>query len=72
LAADIAVTAVRLLMLRALAHRAISRDAPEVDAALLQRAVPWLWIFVVARADKKNPIDPAQLTARAFWLWIAR
>lgn len=72
LAAVIAVTAVRLLMLRSLAHRAISRDSTEEDAASLQRAVPWLWIFVVARANKKNPVDPSQLTAREFWLRIAR
>ena len=72
LAAVIAVTAVRLLMLRSLAHRAISGDSTEEDAVSLQRAVPWLWIFVVARANKKNPVDPSQLTAREFWLRIAR
>ena len=72
LAAVIAVTAVRLLMLRNLAHRATNGSSPGQDPAVLQRAVPWLWIFVVARANKKNPLDPKQLTPREFWLRIAR
>jgi hypothetical protein len=72
LAAVIAETAVRLLMLRHLAQRATEPDAPEQDPGVLQRAVPWLWIFVVARADKKNPADPGTLTPREFWLRIAR
>ena len=72
LAAVIAVTAVRLLMLRNLAHRATDGGKPEQDPAVLQRAVPWLWIFVVAQADKKNPVDPEQLTPREFWLRTAR
>ena len=59
-------------MLRNLAQRATNRDTPEQDPAVLQRAVPWLWIFVVARADKKSPVDPEQLTPRQFWLRIAR
>ncbi len=72
LAAVIAVTAVRLLMLRYLAHRATEPGAPEQDPAVLQRAVPRLWILVVAGADKKNPVDPEKLTPREFWLRIAR
>lgn len=72
LAALIAVTAVRLLMLRDLAHRATDPAAPEQAAEMLQRAVPRLWIVVVAGADKKNPADPATLTPREFWLRIAR
>lgn len=72
LAAMIAVTAVRLLMLRELAHRAADPNCPEQEPAVLQSAVPWLWIFVVARAAKKNPADPEKLTPREFWLRIAR
>ena len=72
LAAVIAVTAVRLLMLRQLAHRAVDPGAVDQEPAVLQRAVPWLWIFVVAQADKKNPVDPEQLTPKEFWLRIAR
>jgi len=85
LAAIVAVTAVRLLMLRQLADR--SRQSPEEEssdpkaadgdstaqqATVLQRAVPWLWIVVVAGADKKKPVDPRTLTPREFWLRIAR
>jgi len=72
LAAVVAVTAVRLLMLRNLAHRAMDRNTPEQAPAVLQRALPRLWIFVVARADKKNPTDPDKLTPKEFWLSIAR
>ena len=72
LAAVIAVTAVRLLMLRNLAHRATNGASPGQDAVVLQRAVPWLWIVVVAGADKKHPLDPSRLTPRAFRLRIAR
>ena len=53
-------------------HRQQTRGAPEQDPAVLQRAVPWLWILVVAGADKKNPVDPEKLTPREFWLRIAR
>lgn len=70
LAAIVAVTAVRLLMLRGLADRA--RHAADQAPAVLQRAVPWMWIVVVARANKKNSTDPATLTPREFWLRIAR
>jgi len=78
LAAIIAVTAVRLLMLRGLVDdakpAAEEGDAKsrQHDAAELQRCVPWLWIVVVARADKKDPADPQTLTPREFWLRVAR
>ena len=72
LAAIVGVTAVRLLMLRDLAQGATEPNSPAQDPTLLQRSVPWLWIVVVARADKKNPIDPVMLTPREFWLRIAR
>jgi hypothetical protein len=79
LAAIIAVTAVRLLMLRGLADRSRHASSTGVEprseqqqAEMLQNAVPWLWIVVVARADKKNPVDPQALTPREFWLRIAR
>jgi hypothetical protein len=70
LAAIIAVTAVRLLMLRELVDR--SSQSPDQAPAALQRAVPWLWIVVVARADKKDPADPETLTPREFWRRVAR
>ena len=70
LAAIVAVTAVRLLMLRRLAD--LQRQSPDQAPAALQRAVPWLWIVVVARANKKDPADPATLTPQEFWLRIAR
>ena len=78
LAAIVAVTAVRLLMLRGLvddsgaASAAGSPQSRKRQATMLQRAVPWLWIVVVARADKKNPADPQTLTPREFWLRVAR
>jgi hypothetical protein len=72
LSAIVAVTAVRLLMLRDLARGATQPDAPAQDPAVLQRSVPWLWIVVVAWADKKHRTDPATLTPREFWLRIAR
>jgi len=70
LAAIVAVAAVRLLMLREKAQTAMAGETQ--DPAVLQRSVPWLWIVVVALADKKDPVDPATLTPRAFWLRIAR
>jgi hypothetical protein len=72
LAAIVGVTAVRLLMLRYLAQRAIDPTIPAAEPEELQRAVPWLWIVVVARADKKDSVDPQKLTPREFWLRIAR
>jgi hypothetical protein len=72
LAAIVAVTAVRLLMLRDLAQAANQPGAPADDPVVLQRAVPWLWIVVVALANRKDPADPAMLTPREFWLRIAR
>jgi len=75
LAAIIAVVAVRLLQLRELADRSRrhrDRETPAQQAAALQRAVPWLWIAVVALADKKHPADPATLTPQEFWIRIAR
>jgi hypothetical protein len=41
-------------------------------AGALHRCVPWLWIVVVAGADKKNPTDPHTLTPLEFWLRVAR
>jgi len=73
LAAMTAVTAVRLLMLREIVHRAADPQKPEQnDPAVLQRSVPWLWIEVVAKANRKDPREPEQLTPREFWLRIAR
>lgn len=75
LAAIVAVTAVRLLMFRGLVDRAGVTDKAETStqqAVTLQRAVPWLWIVIVAGANKKDPADPATLTPREFWLRIAR
>lgn len=72
LAAIVAVMAVRLLKLREMATAGGGSNPPAEDPAVLQRAVPWLWIVVVARANKKNQIDPATLTPREFWLRIAR
>jgi hypothetical protein len=45
---------------------------PADDPDILQQAVPWLWIVVVALANKKHPADPATLTPRELWLRIAR
>jgi hypothetical protein len=72
LAAIVAVTAVRLLMLRDLAQSASQLGGPADDPVVLQHAVPWLWIVVVALANKKHPADPTTLTPREFWLRIAR
>lgn len=70
LAAIVAVTAVRLLMLRGIVDRA--RERTDDSPTLLRMSVPWLWIVVVARADKKKPLDPRTLGLREFWLRIAR
>ncbi len=72
LAAIVSVTAVRLLRLRPLAHDAIQGTATAQDPAVLRQSVPWMWIVVVAWADKKNPADPTTLTPKEFWLRIAR
>ena len=75
LAAILSVTAVRLLQLRGLADRSretAAQQTPQEQAASLRRCVPWLWIVVVARADKKNPTDPHTLTPLEFWLRVAR
>jgi hypothetical protein len=73
LAALVTVIAVRLLQLRNIVHQAIDPSTPERnDPAELQRAVPWLWIVVVARAEKKKPLDPKELTPREFWWRVAK
>ena len=74
LAALVAIMAVRLMQLRNLAQiatRAVADDpsSPANQPQALQAAAPRVWLLVVAKLAK---CDPLELTPRLFWLTIAK
>lgn len=73
-AALVAITAIRLLQLRALAQTAMGDGGedptlPANQPAVLQNLVPRTWLLIVARLAKRAP---ETLTPYQFWLTIAK